>query len=103
LRDDLCAVLRYFCPHKYEFQGEAANRALIEEGFDRAERYQIETGRGLTVFVTLMFLLGAGFDGDPLYPWAGEVLLDRSLPDENTRVTALHRAAMKYVAEVLPE
>jgi hypothetical protein len=102
-QDDLCVLLQYFCPHKYAVQGEEANRALVWEGLERAEEYGIESSRGLTVYITLMFLLGAGFDQDPLYPWAGQVLRDRSLPDENTRVAELHGAAMKYVAEVLSE
>jgi hypothetical protein len=102
-QDDISRVLQYFCPQKYVFQGEEANRSLVQEGLDGAEQYGIENSPGLTVYITLMFLLGAGFDQDPLYPWAGEVLRDRSLPDENTRVAALHRGAMNYVAAVLSE
>jgi hypothetical protein len=102
-QDALGGVLRYFCPHKCDVQGEEANRALVREGLDRAEEYGIESSRGLTVYITLMFLLGAGFDQDPMYPWAGQVLRDRSLRDEKTRVAALHEAAMRYVAEVLSE
>ena len=76
---------------------------MIAYGLDRAERYAIEGSRGLTVYLTLMFLLGAGFDQDPLYPWAGRVLRNESTFGESARVAALHQAAIAYVADVLTE
>jgi hypothetical protein len=103
LYEDLSKLFQYLCPPKYSAQGEASTRELISAGFDRAELYGVKSSVGRAVHITLMFMLGARFDEDPLYPWAGQVLRDKSLADEATRVRSLHNAAMQYINEVLSE
>jgi hypothetical protein len=101
--DDLCEILRKFCPPKYEHQGEAANRALVRAGIKVAESYGITGNTGRAVCVTLMFMLGSGFDEDPMYPWAARVLRDAGVRDEKARVAQLYARAADYVDDVLAE
>jgi hypothetical protein len=48
-----------------------------------------------------MFLLGSGFDKDPQFPWAENVLNDKSIPDESTRVDRLYKEAMTFMEKWL--
>jgi len=41
-----------------------------------------------------MFVLGSGFDADPLLPWASAILKDESITDQNERVNRLHAGAV---------
>jgi hypothetical protein len=48
-----------------------------------------------------MFMLGSGFDRDPLHPWATEVLNDTSISDENERATRLYGEALNHLEQSL--
>jgi len=55
----------------------------------RAARFKFTEGRTFTLFALLSFLLGAGFDRDPLFPWAARALAARTAsPDETARALA---------------
>lgn len=101
LVEDLLKVLRRFCPQKYDYQGEAVNRELIALSLQTARRYAITDSRGVFVFAALMFLTGSGFDRDPMYPWASEVLNDPELRDPSTRTEHLFEAAQRHIEESL--
>lgn len=101
LEQDLCAVLAHLYPEKYAYQGEAVTRALIRDGARSAGRYGIDTNEGVAVYVTLLFMLGVGFDHDLLYPWAGAVLNDSSLAAPGVRGVRLHEEAMGYLEKAL--
>jgi hypothetical protein len=103
LRADLRDLLKFLAPRKFAVDGEDAVRELIEESFHRAIDYGMADSCGVSVFACLMFLLGARFDSDPMYPWAGEILRVRAARNEDTRAAALHAAAMRYVGSVLSE
>ena len=49
-------------------------RAAIRAGAELAAAYGITVERDVARFVTLQYHLGAAFDTDPSYPWAGETL-----------------------------
>jgi hypothetical protein len=93
--DDLCVMLRRFYPQKFDYQGEAANRGLIELGRQKSERRRLRSNRGAVIFTTLMFMLGSGFDEDLLYPWAEEAL-DGSA-GEAEREDRVFRYAMRHL------
>jgi hypothetical protein len=101
LAGDLSALLARFWGEKSSYQGEEAMRKLIAHAMSSARTFGISSGRGLTVYTTLMFMLGSGFASDPMYPWAGRVLSDDKLPDESARVNALHREAISYLNQSL--
>jgi len=101
LAADLATLLARFCGEKSSYQGAEAMRQLITHAMSSAGTFGITSGRGLTVYTTLMFMLGSGFASDPMYPWAGPVLSDDLLPDESARVDQLHREAISYLNESL--
>lgn len=103
LRGDICKLLEFFAPRKFAVDGETAVRALVEEAIWRSLDYGIRGACGVTVYASLMFLLGVDFDSDPMYAWAGEILRGRAPGDEDARVGQLYAAALRYVNTVLSE
>jgi hypothetical protein len=95
------ALLRYLHPRKYAELGEATVRELLDAAGRRASAYDLRSAGAATMFGVLMFLLGAGFDRDPLYTWTGELLRERSL-HERVRLAALQQAALRHLARSLP-
>jgi hypothetical protein len=97
---DLLQTLERFLPQKFQTQGEEVTAALIQRGIVDAYEYGLESGPGVTVYITLMYMIGAGFDRDPIYPWAAAILNDKRL-GEAEKVDALHRSSIAYVNQVL--
>lgn len=102
---DVAGILNRFHPEKYAHQGEFATLALIREGIARAGGYGLKNGAedrtGVFVYTALMFMLGSGFDMDPLHPWAGAVLKDASLSRGASRGKALYTRAMDHLEQSL--
>lgn len=67
-------------PAKYRCVGAEAVGRLVAAGIETARGYGISGTRGVTLIVMLMFVLGRGFDSDPLIPWASATLNDRDVP-----------------------
>ncbi len=95
------AMLRKVWPHKYEKIGEAVMARLILHGIESAGRYDITTERGIGIFIGLMFMLGSGFDTDPQFPWAAEILSDESITDQVTRTDRLYKESMAFLEKWL--
>jgi hypothetical protein len=96
---DLLKRLRAFFPEKYDFQGEEANRALVRQAGTVAEELGFEGNRAVTAVGALMFMLGSGFDHDPLHPWAARALEGGG--EELERVDRLHREAIAHLERSL--
>lgn len=97
LSGELAKLLAWFYPEKYNCQGAEAMKQLIAHAGRSAETFGMTSSRGLTVYTSLAFMLGSGFASDPMYHWAGQVLLDERLPSESARVDELHREAIAYL------
>lgn len=95
---DVARILRRFYPEKYDYQGDALMRRVIWSARRRARPYGLTGPRGIFVFVELMFMLGSGFDHDPLHPWAAAVLNDRAIGSEAERTERLYAQAMAHLA-----
>ena len=95
--NDVFALLSRWYPQKVEAQGEGPTKALIRTTSAAAAKYRITSAPGLGLYATLMFMLGSGFDRDPLYPWAARALTNPGIPNEAARVTTLHRDALGHV------
>ncbi len=87
-------LLQDLMPTKYEELGPAGVSRLLQRGRAAAARYGITGTRGVTLYVVLMFILGAGFDQEPLAPWASTILNDKAIRDEHARADQLHAAAL---------
>lgn len=99
--DFLCELLERFYPQKYQYQGEGLNRGLVRYGAEVSCSHGIKDSRGITVFVTLIFMMGSQFYRDPIFPWALQVLDDPGLAWSGARGQRLHEAAIEHLEESL--
>ncbi|MBM4039868.1 MAG: hypothetical protein FJ290_15290 [Planctomycetes bacterium] len=74
LEDRLLAHLRALWPQKCERVGAGPLGLMTHRGIQAAEKRRLAGEFGALVYVVLMFLLGSGFDADPLHAWAQGVL-----------------------------
>jgi hypothetical protein len=74
---------------------------VARSGLARAEQYGLTLRGPVRLFIELMVLLGSHFDTDPQYPWAAEILNDRSTSDEMTRANVLQERAVNFYDTVL--
>jgi len=80
---------------KYDYIGEETARQLIKLGISAARRYGLKTESGVLIYIVMMYLLGVGFDRDPLFAWAAPILNDKTL-DRDDKAKQLHAAAIDY-------
>ncbi|QQS55190.1 MAG: hypothetical protein IPM89_05075 [Candidatus Competibacteraceae bacterium] len=95
-------LLQTLAPEKYKALGEGTLRAVVRSGYEAAKYYGVTTEPGMMSYLALAFVLGSGFDRDPLYPWAAAVLTDPALADPAQKGTALRETALKYLEKCLP-
>jgi hypothetical protein len=81
-------------PSKCEYVGEANLGRLVRLGVGSAKTHGITTARGVVLFVSMMFVLGSGFDKDPLLPWVSAILDDPSVTDSDEKVDMLYTGAI---------
>jgi hypothetical protein len=90
----------------YREKAEAVGREplciMIGRGVEGARRTRLTTEAGVTLFVFLMFFLGSGFDSDPQFRWASEILKDETLGEPAKKAARLREAAMVYLGRFLP-
>lgn len=101
LEQRLFTHLQECFPKHCQVLGEAAIRALIRFGCDRAAHHGFTAEPGQRLYLDLMLLLGSHFDEDPQLPWAAEILADRSQPDQGARAQRLHAKACEYLDRAL--
>jgi hypothetical protein len=99
--NDVFKLLSRWYPQKVEAQGEGPTKVLIRGTPAAAAKYRIASAPGLALYATLRFMLGSGFDRDPLYPWAARALTNPGIPNEAARVSTLHRDALGHVQSSL--
>ena len=87
---ELIARLERVFPAKCRYIGEERVSGLIPAGVEAAAKYGITGRRGVTLFIALMFVLGAGFDRDLLLPWASATLNDATITEQKKRVDKLY-------------
>ena len=97
--DDMAGVLHDIHPRKYDYQGEIANRNLLAMAIESAHRNGFRSPRGRGIWATLMFMLGSGFDRDPLYGWVHDALAGDG--EEMERVARLYRGALLHIEHSL--
>lgn len=92
--DHVVGLLRSLYSQKYRTSGEANVVRLVRHGITSARNYGIGMNSGVSVYVSMMYLLGSGFDTDPQCPWATKVLNDPSITDPMKRISRLYQEAM---------
>ncbi len=86
-------------PEKYRQMDEESRLALIQGGAAKARAYGSDSETGTLVCTALMYMLGSGFDEDPLFSWAHRVLVDAAGQDPAVRIEALHSSALAYLEQ----
>ena len=89
----LIAHLENAYPEKLWTSTPEAVRERVRRAVDKALSYSVRTERDVTSFVDLTFELGEGFDIDPRFDWAGEILRDDSL-DGRDKVARIKHALL---------
>jgi hypothetical protein len=89
--------LELLFPAKCEFVGPAILREAIDTGVTSARDYGIVARRGLILFTAMKFVLGGGFDDDPLLPWASPTLRDPAITDQERRIDKLYAEGVSFL------
>lgn len=97
--DEALMRLERIWPEKYDQVGEKRLRFLIQKGISTASTYNIKSEPGVLMYIGMMYMVGSGFDGDPLFSWAHRVLNDREEQDQAARVERLHSEAINYLKQ----
>ena len=85
-------------PKPYSLIGDEGALRVIRLGLERADRHGFSSERSVRIYITFMFLLGSYFDGDPLLPWAAEIL--RGDDSDIDRSAMLHERGFEYLQAV---
>jgi hypothetical protein len=91
------ARLNELFPEKCKYLGELSLRRLINRGLELADSYGLNSERDASMFVVLMFVLGTGFDRDPLAPWASRILKEDDGPKAAQRSDRLYAEALSVL------
>lgn len=94
---ELVDVFRTLYPQKAAAVGNDNLRQMISKGIRDAGKYDITNWPALGVYALFMFTMGSGFDEDPQFPWAVEILKDAALNDETVKTERLYRSAVKQL------
>lgn len=92
------ALLESIYPTKFAAQETHDTLAVIRHAAKLAEQYELANGAALCA--VLAFMLGVGFDRDPMHPWVRAVLDDAELTGDE-KVLALHRAGCDFARRAL--
>lgn len=94
--ESMCEHVRAYFPNHCRMAGEAAVRATVDHGIDRAAHYGMDTERDVCLYITTMCMLGSHFDTDPMFPWAAYILNDVDDPDPRSRADRLADRALEF-------
>ena len=97
--DYVLKLLYALFPEKYQAVSDPAIRQMVRHGYQVARGYNLTDEKGITLYIILMFMLGSGFNSDPLYSWAEAILEDTTLTDPVKKGEALYRSAMAYLGK----
>lgn len=97
---ELVAHCREFSPHLCKTLSGAELRAAVAQGVERAAAHGFDMRGTIRYFVDLMIILGSGFDTDPQYGWAAEILARKDTLGQMERAEALHVRVSEHLAEV---
>jgi hypothetical protein len=89
-------VKEYF-PNHHRVLGEARMRSSIRYAVVRAGAYGGVSERAICCYLNVMLVLGANFDVDPLFPWAGAALRDEGGGPPDRRIGDMASDAMHFV------
>lgn len=95
--DDAISMLESIYPHKFAAAGEEVIRTFIAAAARAAGEYGAASWKHVMLYLVLAYMLGSGFDRDPQFPWAGEILRDASSPDPVIRLERLRTEGLSML------
>ena len=101
--DDMVEHVKEFFPNHYRIAGEPVIRNVIQYGIERSQIYDFTTERNMCLYITVMFMLGSNFDTDFFFPWATEILKDKSEANPSVRADKLADVALDFMKRIAGE
>ena len=98
LAQEILTRLQRIWPEKYDHVGSNRLHNLVRLGMSSALRYRLEPGTGALLYTIMMYVLGSGFNRDPLFAWAQRVLEGESR-DQVARVEQLYAEGINYLKQ----
>ncbi len=99
-QERLVEYVRKSFPAAFSELGAQRVREIVRFACEKAKEYELSSERGCRLYASMVFVLGAGFDKDPQFPWAGEILTDAASDDPNLRIDKLYDKTMDYSRQV---
>jgi hypothetical protein len=97
----MLARLEMMYSRKCQHVGDEVLRSLIWRSYKLTARHSAAGDIGAALFVELMFFLGHGCVGDPLFPWIAAALNDAAASDPEARARRLHAAWVAFLNQML--
>jgi|RhiMethySRZTD1v2_1073278.scaffolds.fasta_scaffold399678_2 hypothetical protein len=92
---EISVRLERIWPEKFNNLNETARMELIRLGVQKAIAYNIGSEPGALFCIGMMFMLGSGFDKDPMFRWSHEILVSAEAIGE--KIARLHAAGIAYL------
>lgn len=92
---DASVRLERIWPEKFKRLDEAARTELMRLGVRKALQYRAGSEPGALLCIGMMFMLGSGFDQDPMFGWSHKILTSNE--PAATKIAGLHAAALAYL------
>jgi len=86
--------LRETFPLRTHGMNDESIRQLVQGGISRARQRGYTLELSVCLYLHIVLLLGAEFDGDKAEPWVRKVRDDQSLKDPHSRLEYLHEMAL---------
>jgi hypothetical protein len=93
--EEMLGRLRDFNPRHFDVVGVEGMRQVIRRGIRKAEGFEFTSRGPVRLFLNMMVMFGSDFFNDPIYPWAGEILSQKAVP-QMERAMQLHAAVNAY-------
>lgn len=93
----LAAFLEGIYPQKAAYIGASAMKVLVHYAASTVQERGASTGRAAGIHALHMFMLGSGYERDPFYPWAAEIMEARDAGPVDARFDRVLEASLAYM------
>ncbi len=97
---ELAIHCRAFSPRLCKTLRDDQLQVALRQGVQYAEAHGFTQRGPVRFYIDMMILFGSGFDSDPQYPWATEILARKDDLSQMDRAEALHAHTQTYLTQV---